>query len=285
MALLSFFISFAAPRWLSFPSLSLLHFFPLVWYLSFLCLFSFLYFLAFTLSSPIPVPRHFSPLSWCQLHAPALWLAPTLSPRTNHHPRDHPYNNVSTCSWHSWTASPIKMGLIGYPRMSVTSCWPMPCNILQEWRPELPHSTCLISFTLLKVLWKKPRFIIVVIIIIIIIIISFMQGIYTYIPKTNHVPREYSISAILSWLFMVSVSLVPALALLYFYVSTFWSMCVQCPIWLFSVVPSLHGFLVCCLIFFSDWFWNGPSRSYYYWYHPCFYLPHALYFYCQVLIF
>ena len=38
----------------------------------------------------------------------------------------------------------------------------------------------------------------VIIIIIIIIIISFMQGIYTYIPETNHVPREYSISAILS---------------------------------------------------------------------------------------
>jgi len=29
-------------------------------------------------------------------------------------------------------------------------------------------------------------------IIIIIIIISFMQGIYTYIPETNYVPREYS---------------------------------------------------------------------------------------------
>jgi len=29
-----------------------------------------------------------------------------------------------------------------------------------------------------------------VIIIIIIIIISFMQGIYTYIPETNYVPKE-----------------------------------------------------------------------------------------------
>ena len=57
--------------------------------------------------------------------------------------------------------------------------------------------------------------------IIIIIIISFMQGIYTYIPETNHVPREYSVSAILSLLFMVSISLVATLALLYFYVSTF----------------------------------------------------------------
>ena len=40
----------------------------------------------------------------------------------------------------------------------------------------------------------------VIIIIIIIIIISFMQGIYTYIPETNHVHREYSVSAILSFL-------------------------------------------------------------------------------------
>ena len=52
-----------------------------------------------------------------------------------------------------------------------------------------------------------------------------MQGIYTYIPETNHVPREYSVAAIPSLLFMVSISLVPALALLYFYVSTFRSMC------------------------------------------------------------
>ena len=63
--------------------------------------------------------------------------------------------------------------------------------------------------------------IVVVVIIIIIIIISFMQGIYTYIPETNHVPREYGVSAILSLLFMVPISLVPALALLYSYVSTF----------------------------------------------------------------
>ena len=52
-----------------------------------------------------------------------------------------------------------------------------------------------------------------------------MQGIFTYIPETNHVPREYSAAAIPSLLFMVPISLVPALALLYFYVSTFRSMC------------------------------------------------------------
>jgi hypothetical protein len=33
--------------------------------------------------------------------------------------------------------------------------------------------------------------------IIITIIISFMQGIYTYIPETNHVSMEYSVAATL----------------------------------------------------------------------------------------
>ena len=68
-------------------------------------------------------------------------------------------------------------------------------------------------------------FICIIIIIIIIIIISFMQGISTYIPKTNYVPREYSVAAILLLLLMVLITLVSVLNLLYFYVSTFRSMC------------------------------------------------------------
>ena len=39
--------------------------------------------------------------------------------------------------------------------------------------------------------------IIIIIIIKIIKIISFMQGIYTYIFETNHVPREYGVVAVL----------------------------------------------------------------------------------------
>ena len=65
----------------------------------------------------------------------------------------------------------------------------------------------------------------VIIIIIIIIITSFMQGIYTHIPETNYVPREYGVAAILLFLFMELISLVSVLNLLYFYVSTFLSMC------------------------------------------------------------
>ena len=56
-----------------------------------------------------------------------------------------------------------------------------------------------------------------IIIIIIIIIISFMQGIYTYIPETNYVPREYSVPSILLLLFMVLISLVSVLNILYYY--------------------------------------------------------------------
>jgi hypothetical protein len=52
-----------------------------------------------------------------------------------------------------------------------------------------------------------------------------MQDIYTYIPETNNVPKEYNVAAILSLLFMVPISLIPALALMYFYISTFRSMC------------------------------------------------------------
>ena len=66
---------------------------------------------------------------------------------------------------------------------------------------------------------------IIIIIIIIILGISFMQGIYTYIPETNHVPREQCVAAILVLLIMVLISLVPALTPLYLYVSTFRSMC------------------------------------------------------------
>ena len=50
-----------------------------------------------------------------------------------------------------------------------------------------------------------------------------MQG--TYIPETNYVPREHGVAALLLLLFMVLISSVPLLNLLYFSISTFRSMC------------------------------------------------------------
>ena len=52
-----------------------------------------------------------------------------------------------------------------------------------------------------------------------------MQGSHTHIAGTNHDPRGYTVAAILSLLFMVPLCPVPALILLFFYVSTFRSMC------------------------------------------------------------
>jgi hypothetical protein len=52
-----------------------------------------------------------------------------------------------------------------------------------------------------------------------------MQGIYTYIPETNYVPREYSVPVILLLLLMVLISLVSVLNLSYFYISTFRNTC------------------------------------------------------------
>jgi hypothetical protein len=66
---------------------------------------------------------------------------------------------------------------------------------------------------------------IIIIIIIITIIISVMQGIYTYIPEKNHIPKQYNGTAILSLLFTAPISPAAALALMYFYISTFQTMC------------------------------------------------------------
>ena len=48
----------------------------------------------------------------------------------------------------------------------------------------------------------------------IIVIISFVQDIYTYIPETNYVPREYFVAAILLLLCIVLMSLVSVFNLL-----------------------------------------------------------------------
>ena len=101
------------------------------------------------------------------------------------------------------------------------------CLLLSLSSKCLHHNSLCISL-LLQTYYIIDYIIIIIIIIItiiIIIIISFMQGIYTYIPETNYVPREYSVAAILLLLFMVLISSVSVLSLLNFYISTFRSMC------------------------------------------------------------
>jgi hypothetical protein len=75
----------------------------------------------------------------------------------------------------------------------------------------------------------------------------------THIPETNHVPREHSVAAVLVLLFMVRISLVPALTPLYLYVSTFRSMC---------SVPNMAVF--CSSL--TSWL-PGMLLTYYYYYY------------------
>ena len=44
---------------------------------------------------------------------------------------------------------------------------------------------------------RNNRYIIIIIIIIIIIAMTYMQGIYNYIPETNHVSRVHNVAAVL----------------------------------------------------------------------------------------
>jgi hypothetical protein len=61
----------------------------------------------------------------------------------------------------------------------------------------------------------------VVVVVVVGVFITFMQGIYYYIPETNPVCRVCSVAAILWLQFMVHIMLVPMLNVLYFYISTF----------------------------------------------------------------
>ena len=87
---------------------------------------------------------------------------------------------------------------------------------LLEWNINFIVCIPLCSLKYLKSIGDIAQTVFIIIIIVIIIIISFMQGIYTYIPETNYVPREYSVAAILLLLFMVLILLVSVLNLSYF---------------------------------------------------------------------
>ena len=58
------------------------------------------------------------------------------------------------------------------------------------------------------------------------------------------------------------------------------AVCVQCPVWLFFC----SSFILCFPGMLLRYFVKGSSCPYYYWYHFCLYIPHALYFCCRILI-
>ena len=58
---------------------------------------------------------------------------------------------------------------------------------------HIPHA---LNFYCKVFIFQSLLSFIIIIIIITIIIISFMQGIYTYIPETNYVPSVYSVAVL-----------------------------------------------------------------------------------------
>ena len=130
----------------------------------------------------------------------------------------------------SWFPCVYKQMLRWFPRLQFAticfSCSPPDLNFLDPYfifmymhNNHCQLATAYLLFIIIIII------IIIVIIIIIIIIISFIQGNYAHIRETNYVPREYSFAAVLLLLFMVFISLVPVMNVLYFYISTFRIMC------------------------------------------------------------
>ena len=96
------------------------HFSVPLWFYFLLC--SFTYYPHHILVAPFPhsflqfvccadaanLPLHPPPMTWWQLHAPAIWLVPFCLLWTSHHCPI--YSNVSTCCQNSWIAQYLKMG-------------------------------------------------------------------------------------------------------------------------------------------------------------------------------
>jgi len=70
-----------------------------------------------------------------------------------------------------------------------------------------------------------------------ILVITFMQGIYNDIPKTNHVSRVYSDAAVLNLQFVLHVMLFCPLNMFCTFTLALSAVCVQWPVQLFFAVP------------------------------------------------
>jgi hypothetical protein len=86
------------------------------------------------------------------------------------------------------------------------------------------------------------------VLLLLLLFITFMQGIYNYIPETNHVSRAYSVATMLYLQFMVHVIFSHMLIVLYFYISRVQSshLCAVPHITFFNVFHWFCAFLLCC---------------------------------------
>jgi flagellar basal body-associated protein FliL len=63
--------------------------------------------------------------------------------------------------------------------------------------------------------------IIIVVVVVVVVVATFMQGIYNYIPETNHASRVYNFAGILDLQFMLYTVLFSTINVLHLYISYF----------------------------------------------------------------
>ena len=88
-----------------------------------------------------------------------------------------------------------------------------------------------------------------------------MQGIYNYVPETNHVSRLYSVAAVPYLQFMLHIMLFHTLNMFCAFMSALSAVRVRCPMWLVFVAPWICAFPVCCsgtVWFILRWFQLPP---------------------------
>jgi O-antigen ligase len=96
-----------------------------------------------------------------------------------------------------------------------------------------------------------------------------MQGIYSYIPETNHVSRVHSVAAILYLQSVLHVMLFRPWNMFGTFILALPAVCVQCPIWLFL---QFLNFVCCSSIVWVILKWFHLRQLllvyyYYYYYH------------------
>ena len=73
-----------------------------------------------------------------------------------------------------------------------------------------------------------------------------MQCIYNYVPETNSVSRIFDIATVLYLQFLLHVILFSPRNMFCTFTLALSAVCVQCPVWLVSVIPRFRAFPVCC---------------------------------------
>ena len=111
------------------------------------------------------------------------------------------------------------------------NAWMLPFKYVVHWPTKLCIS-CLkwIIGLLYDVPSSSWRWIIIIIII---LVITFLQGIYNYVPETNHVSRVHNVAAVLYLQFVLHVMLPRPWNMFFTSTSALPAVIVQCPIWLF----------------------------------------------------